>query len=128
MSFNFEALNKGSKSTIKEGINTKEMSFVGLKEYVGKEMSFVGLKEYVGKEIKPDGFFFTDKGKYGRQVVVVADGVKINIPKRYVETFEGIRDNAEALDDFLSGHVIMTNIRDIDSDNGKTVCFDFKNV
>ena len=115
MSFNFEALNKGAKSTIKEGINTKEMSFVG-------------LKEYVGKEIKPDGFFFTDKGKYGRQVVVIADGVKINIPKRYVETFEGIRDNAEALDDFLNGHVIMTNIRNIDSDNGKTVCFDFRNV
>ena len=115
MAFNFESLNKGSKSTIKDGINTKEMSFVS-------------LKEYVGKDIKPDGFFFTDKGKYGRQVVVVADGKKINIPKRYVETFEGIRDNADALEAFLGGSVILTNIRAIDSDNGKTVCFDFKNV
>lgn len=115
MAFNFESLNKGNKSTIKEGINTQEMTFVS-------------LKEYVGKEIKPDGFFFTDKGRYGRQVVLVADGKKINIPKRYVETFEGIRDNADALDAFLNGHVLLTNIRNIDCNDGKTVCFDFKNV
>ena len=115
MSFNFESFNKGSKSTIREGIKTEEMSFVS-------------LKEYVGKEIKPDGFFFTDKGKYGRQVVVVADGVKINIPKRFVQLFEQIRDNDEALADFLGGHVILTNIRKIDAKEGSTVTFDFKNV
>lgn len=115
MSFNFEALNKGNKSTIKDGIKTDEMSFVS-------------VKEFIGKEIKPDGFFFTDKGKYGRQVVIVAEGKKINVPKRYTETFEGIRDNDETLSDFLGGKVIITNIRELDAKEGKTVAFDFKNV
>ena len=61
MAFSFESLNKSGKRTIKEGIDTEKMSFVP-------------LKDYIGKELKLDGFFFTDKGKYGKQVVVIADG------------------------------------------------------
>ena len=115
MAFSFESLNKSGKRTIKEGIDTEKMTFVP-------------LKDYIGKELKLDGFFFTDKGKYGKQVVVIADGKKVNIPKRYVEQFEAICDNKEALDDLIAGHVALTDIEEIDSKNGKTVAFAFKTV
>lgn len=115
MAFNFESLNKSGKRTIKEGIDTEKMTFVP-------------LKDYIGKEITVDGFFFTDKGKYGKQVVVIADGKKVNIPKRYVEQFEQIRDDKEALDAVLAGKLALTDIEEIDSKNGKTVAFAFKTV
>lgn len=107
----FEDLNKSSIKTVRDGINTEGMKFVN-------------LKEFVGKTIKVDGFFFT-KSKYGEQVVVVGEGVCINIPKRYVEEFKQIRDNKEKLACVLAGGLALGNITAIDSKNGKTVVFDF---
>lgn len=111
--FSFEDLNT-SKKTIRDGINLDEMNFIS-------------WKEYIGKDLKVDGFFFTN-GKYGEQVVIVADGKKVNIPKRFTETFKKIRDNDEALQQVIAGKLVLANIREIDSQNGKTGTFDYKTV
>ena len=95
MAFDFGTLNKGKK-TIRDGINLDDMSFKP-------------LKDFIGQTLKVDGFFFTE-GKYGKQAVVIASGTKINIPKRYVEDFEKIRDNQEALDAVLSGNTSQATI------------------
>ena len=113
MAFDFSSLNKGKK-TIRDGINLDDMSFKPLKDFIGQTLTV-------------DGFFFTE-GKYGKQAVVIASGTKINIPKRYVEDFEKIRDNQEALDAVLAGNLSITDIKPFDSDNGKTVVFSFANV
>lgn len=114
MSFNFESKNKGSKKTVRDGINTESMTFKP-------------LKEFVGKTLRLDGFFFT-KGKYGEQVVVIAEDTKINLPKRFTEDFKEFRDNDEALSDILAGKLQLVNIREIDANEGKTVTFDYKNA
>lgn len=113
--FDFGTLNTESKKTVRDGINSQEWEFKK-------------LKEFVGQEIPVNGFFFTDGGKYGKSVVVVADGVKVNLPKRYVERFEEIRDNKEALDALLGGHLKLVNIREINAEQGKTAAFDFATV
>lgn len=112
MSFSFEDLNTSSKKTIRDGINLEGMKFVPLKDFIGKDLNV-------------DGFFFTN-GKYGEQAVIVANGDKVNIPKRFTEDFKKIRDNDEALAQVIAGKLILANIRELDSKNGKTVTFDFK--
>ena len=112
--FSFEDLNTSSKKTIRDGITLDGMAFVP-------------LKDYIGKELKVDGFFFTN-GKYGEQVVIVADGKKVNIPKRFTETFKKIRDNDESLEQVIAGKLVLSNIREIDSQNGKTGTFDYKTI
>jgi len=107
----FETLNKNSVRTVKEGIDTDKMDFVP-------------LKDFIGKTVKVDGFFFT-KSKYGEQVVVIGEGSKINIPKRYTVDFKAIRDDATMLQGVLDGRLTLANIRELDSENGKTVAFDF---
>lgn len=112
--FSFEDLNTSSKKTIRDGITLDGMAFVP-------------LKDFIGKDLKVDGFFFTN-GKYGEQVVIVADGNKVNIPKRFTEDFKKIRDNDEALAQVIAGKLVLANIRELDSKNGKTVTFDYKTV
>ena len=112
--FSFEDLNTSSKKTIRDGITLDGMAFVP-------------LKDFIGKELKVDGFFFTN-GKYGEQAVVVAAGAKVNIPKRFTEDFKKIRDDADALQQVIDGKLALTNIRELDSKNGKTVTFDYKTV
>ena len=107
----FEQLNKDKIRTVKEGIDTSKMEFVP-------------LKNFVGKTVKVDGFFFT-KSKFGEQVVVVGEGVLINIPKRYIEEFKAIRDKADFLAAVLDGKLSLGDIKEIDSKNGKTVAFEF---
>ena len=114
----FESLNKATVRTVKEGINTDDMDFVAL--YDKKR----GLwPEAVGRELPVDGFFFTESKKYRKQVVVITLGYKVNLPKRYVETFEEIRDNKDMLEAVLAGKLKLTNIKEIDSANGKTAAF-----
>lgn len=113
MAYNFESKNHSSKKTIKDGIKTEDMKFQPLKDFIGEELQL-------------DGFFFTD-GKYGKQVVVIANDVKINLPKRFTEDFLEFRDNDEAREDIISGKLWLVNIREIDAKEGKTVTFDYKN-
>lgn len=110
----FKEMNKVGKKTVRDGINTEEMSFKA-------------LKEFSGQKIIVDGFFFTE-GKYGKQVVVVGNGAKINIPKRYTSDFEAIRDDDAKLSAVLAGKMALTNIHEGDSSNGRTTYFDFDDV
>lgn len=106
----FENLNLSSR-TVKEGIDLGQLEFKP-------------LKDFIGQNIYVDGFFFTD-GKYGRQVVVVGNGAKINLPSRYVEKFEMIESDAEMLKGVLASKLVLTNVKSIDTNNGKTTTFTF---
>lgn len=107
----FKELNKQTRSTVKEGIDLQALSFVK-------------LHEFVGETIIVDGFFFTN-GDYGKQIVVVGNGYKINLPNRYVEAFEQIQATDWMLEAMFNGHMALTNIRDIKAKQGYTTVFDF---
>lgn len=105
----FEALNTRI-NTVREGINTESMSFVP-------------LSNFNGRTIEVDGFFFT-LSKYGKQVVVVGNGCKINMPKRAVEQFEKIYENEEMLKAVLDGKMIITDIKSgVKTKNGDTTTY-----
>ena len=108
----FDKLNKSFTNTVREGVDTEEMEFCK-------------LKEFEGKSIKVDGFFFT-KGDYGKQVVVVGNGKKINMPERAVEIFEEIRSNPEMLNAVLEGHLLITNIAPKKAKKGNTYTFELQ--
>ena len=108
----FDKLNKSFTNTVREGVDTDEMEFCK-------------LKEFEGKSIKVDGFFFT-KGDYGKQVVVVGNGKKINMPERAVEIFEEIRSNPEMLNAVLEGHLLITNIAPKKAKKGNTYTFELQ--
>ena len=108
----FEKFNKSYANTVKEGIDTESMEFCK-------------LKEFEGKTIKVDGFFFT-KGDYGKQVVVVGNGYKINMPERAVEMFEEIRANPDMLKAVLEGHLLITNIAPKKAKKGNTYTFELQ--
>lgn len=99
----FEKYNR-TTSTIREGIDLEGMQFVK-------------LSAFVGKNIKVDGFFFTN-GDYGKQVVVVGNGYKINMPARAVEDFESIQKSPEELQAVLDGHLMITNIQALKKTTG----------
>ena len=111
----FEQFNKSFKKTVRDEINLESMKFTA-------------LKDFAGQTVKVDGFFFTESKKYGKQTVIVGNGAKINIPKRYTEDFLAIRDNDEMLKAVLDGHLTLTNIHEGDSSNGKTTYFTFTEV
>ena len=110
----FNEFNKSSKRTVREEIKTDSMVFKD-------------LKEFAGKRILVDGFFFTE-GKYGKQTVIVGEGYKINIPKRYTPDFEAIRDDNAKLSAVFAGKLALDNIHVGDSANGKTTYFDYVDV
>lgn len=101
------------KQTIREGIDTNAMEFKP-------------ISDFVGQTIKVDGFFFTTKGKYGKQVVVVGNGSLINMPKRAVEVFEKIANNEAQLQAVLGGHLMLTDITPITTKNGPSTAYKFK--
>ena len=114
----FENLNKGTVSTVQEGIDLLKLEFIK-------------LKELVGRDLLVKGFFFTN-GRYGKQVVVVAyepgeaTMYKVNFPNRAVEQFESIMNNDEQLKAVLEGKLTISNIREVTGKNGKFIAYDFK--
>lgn len=108
----FEQFNTYAK-TLKEGLTLETMEFKS-------------LKEFRGQTLKVDGFFFTNSGKYGKQVVLVANNCKINMPKRAVETFEEIAKNDKLLNAVLEGHMEITDIREIETRQGTSTSYSFK--
>ena len=78
----FGELNK--KSTVKEGIDTSNMEFKK-------------LREFIGSNVNPVGFFITD-GKFGEQAVVVTEDCLINMPSYAVDTFKNL--SAEQIEQF----------------------------
>ena len=103
----FKELN--AKRTIREGIDLSELPFCK-------------LAEFEGKEIAVDGYFFTD-GDYGRQVVVVGEGKKINMPNKAVRMFEDIDRDPEMIKAILDGHLKITEIAPFKSKRGLTTSF-----
>lgn len=86
------------------------------------QMDFHKLKEYEGGVIEVDGYFFT-KGRYGKQVVIVGNGAKINMPGFAVEKFERIDENDEAVKRVLNGELVITDIEELETPNGTTTAF-----
>lgn len=108
----FKELNKNFKSTIKEGTDLQSLEFKK-------------LKDFIGESVIVDGFFFTD-GDFGKQVVVVGNGYKINLPARYVEQFEEIQKDDDLVQAMFEGHMMMADIRSIKTKQGYTTGFDFE--
>lgn len=111
--YDFNVLND-SIQTVREGIDLKELPFKPLKDF--REQT-----------LKVDGFFFT-KGKFGKQVVIVANNAKINMPARAVEKFEVIAQTPEALKCMFDGHLIITDIHEVETRNGVTTSFKLGNI
>lgn len=86
------------------------------------EWDFAPLKDYIGGVIVVDGYFFTN-GKYGKQVVVVGNGAKINFPGYAVKKFEKIDANEEAVDRILQGQLVIKDIEELETKNGTTTGF-----
>lgn len=107
----FNELNKQFVNTVKEGIDTENMEFKK-------------LNDFIGKTIKVDGFWIS-KGKFGEQVVVVGNGYKINMPGRAVDTFKAIRENEFMVKAVLEGHMEIINIAAVTAKNGnETVSYE----
>lgn len=107
----FEKLNTYAVRTLPEGCDLGSMDFKP-------------LKDFVNQQINVDGFFFTN-GKYGKQVVVVGNGCKINLPARYVENFEELEKDEELVKAMLRGCLALTDISMVSTKNGTTTTFKF---
>ena len=112
--YDFTKLNK-TVSTVREGLDLSTMEYRK-------------LKEFCGQTIRVDGFFFSTKGKYGKQVVVVGNGYKINMPNRAVAQFEAIQKDKEALNDLMNGHLVIMNIAERQLDKGIAVTYTLGNI
>ena len=88
----FGELNK--KSTVREGIDTSNMEFKK-------------LKNFIGAYVNPVGFFITD-GKFGEQAVVVTEECFINMPSYATETFKNL--SAEQVEAIKDGKMLITDI------------------
>ena len=108
----FDELNSNVRRTIRENIDLGSMEFKS-------------IKDFIGQTIQVDGFFFTD-GKFGKQVIVVGNGCKINLPSREVEKFERIDQSDEMLKGLLEGHLQLGDIREVKTRNGTTTVFTYK--
>ena len=109
----FEKLNN-YRSTIRDGIDTSNMRFAKLSEFVGYEFVI-------------DGFFFND-GKFGKQVVIVGEGCLINMPERAVKVFEQVEANEEMLQAMLAGKMGIKDIKPIDTKSGESTAYTFFDV
>ena len=105
-------VNSTGRQTVADGINTKELEYFKAKELIGSDNFPIRLKG-----------FFTQTGKYGESVTVVADNFGINLPKRYVEMFKAFTD--EEVKQLKEGCLAIAGIYEFDGNNGKTVSIDF---
>lgn len=78
-----DKLNAQGKSTVREGIDTKELEYIKIDELAGMK----GIKF----PVRIIGFFVKD-GDYGKNCTLIVDTGKevlgVNVPKRYAEKFE----------------------------------------
>ena len=88
----FGELNK--KSTVREGIDTSNMEFKK-------------LREFIGAYVNPVGFFITE-GKFGEQAVVVTEDCLINMPSYATDTFKNL--SAEQIEAIKDGKMMITDI------------------
>ena len=108
----FEKFNRGNV-VLKEGVDLQSMEFKKLREFEGVELNV-------------EGFFFTN-GDYGKQVVVVANGYKINMPIRAVEQFESIMNDEESKQGVIDGHLMIVDVHETKTTKGrKTIGYKLK--
>lgn len=105
-------VNGSGRQTVAEGINTKELEYFKAKELIGSDKFPIRLKGY-----------FTQTGKYGESITVVADDFGINLPKRYVDMFKAFTD--EEVEQLKAGCLAIASISEFDGNNGKTVTINF---
>lgn len=110
----FESLNSNFTKTIRDGINMEDMFFKP-------------LKDFCGKVVKVDGFFFVNS-RYGKQVVVIGNGYKINMPGRSTEQFQQIMNNEKLLNLVLDGHLVLCDIEMADTKNGTTTIYNLNTI
>lgn len=90
------------------------------------DFEYKKIADFEGKTVIVDGFYFNEKGSFGKEVVVVGSGCKINLPKRAVKSFEEIMGNPEMKKAVLGRHLAITDIKaDVDTPKGKTTSFKF---
>lgn len=106
----FENLNKSGASVVPATI--KDL----------KELPFKSLKDYIGKEITVEGYFFTE-GNWGKQVSIISEGVKINMPKRCVEDFLSMTEEQKKA--ILDKKLKLTDIKEGKTKNGTTTIFKY---
>lgn len=54
------------------------------------------------------GVFITPDNGYGRGAVAILDEMLVNLPQRYVETVDKIRNDSEMIEEIKSGKVSIT--------------------
>ena len=101
----FGDLNK--KLTVKEGINTSNMEYHKLKEFVGQTVNPVG--------------FFISNGNFGRNVTLVTEECLINMPNYCTETFDNLTD--EQINAIKDGKLLITDIEEKEMHGNMGVVF-----
>lgn len=111
----FAELNKKKWSKDTEGFE-----FLKLNDYLER------IPEGEEKEIVIYGYVISTKGKYGDSIAVIADDCFVNIPSWNIPTFKGMsEEQIEALD---QGKCKLINFREVSTNSGKTIAFDFADV
>lgn len=87
----FEKFNK--KRTVNESINTDELEFMSLKEFIEEDVQIFG-------------FFFTE-GEFGTEVVLVSKDALINMPSRAVADFKEMAKDDETVDAIINGELTL---------------------
>lgn len=111
-------LNSNRKQTVREGIDTKELTYIKADELAKTNPPY---------PLALAGFFIKD-GEYGKQVTLIVDDGNelygVNIPKRYVDQFEGLE--VDEIDEIVNGHVGIQSIQTgVKTPKGKTTMIEF---
>ena len=108
-----------------ENVNNGHRSTVGIK--TDENVRYIKLIDYI-KEIGSDhfkfyGFIVSESKRYGGKQIalVVSPDTFVNIPKRYVESFESVTDDELHL--IFDGKMEICDVHEISSKNGNTVTF-----
>ena len=98
--------------TVADGIDTKNLKYMKAKDICFED----------GDPIRLRGFFFQN-GKFGKSITLVTDKIGINVPERYVKMFEEY--TPEEVEQIKQGHLGISKIYMIDTDNGQTPMLEF---
>lgn len=114
-------LNSGRRQTVREGIDTKDISYISAKELALTNPPY---------PLPLAGFFLKD-GEYGRQVTIIVDDGKniygVNIPKRYTDMFEGLTE--DEIEVVKNGGLLISKITaDVKTPKGKTTMIEFEDA
>lgn len=108
----FESLNK--KRTVMEGVDTNEMEFKK-------------LKDFLNTTLPVKGFFFTVNKISGElQAVIVTEEYLVNMPRRAAEQFKTIENTPEMLEAVLEGKLNVKVGDMVKTKQGATVQYELE--